>query len=282
MVGYIYQIINKVNGLRYIGKTINLDQRKNKHFSQLKANSHINKKLQSAWNKYGEENFDFTYETFEIESNEELNILEKLYIRKFNSFENGYNLTEGGDGGEVRNKLNYEQFCLVFFGCQWKGLTVKIGEYLKVDSACISAILREVSYNNFRQRALQEPEEVKIKFQEQFKEIFNIPKDKKPDDQRVPSHLTEDEYFYCLCIASCYSRGIEQALANYFKKHKSFLSNGMKSAKTQGKAYQAKQRFLKLSIPEIEQIGQDKFEEWDIQSYTNTILTPTFNGKWRQ
>jgi hypothetical protein len=35
-------------------------------------------------------------------------LLEKLYIRKFNSFENGYNLTEGGDGGEIRNKLNYE------------------------------------------------------------------------------------------------------------------------------------------------------------------------------
>lgn len=282
MVGYIYQIINKVNGLRYIGKTIDINKRRQKHFQQLKDNKHINKKLQAAWNKYGQDNFDFIYETFNIETNEELNLLEKLYIRKFNSFENGYNLTEGGDGGEIRNKLNYEQFCLVYFGCQWQGLTVKIGEYLKVDSACISAILREVSYNSFRQRALAEPAEVKVKYQNEFREIFNIPIEKKPDKQRVPSHLTEDEYFYCLCIASCYGRGIEQALANYFKKHKSFLSNGMKSAKTQGKAYQAKQRFLKLSIPEIEQIGQSKFEEWEIQSYTNTTLISTFNNKWRQ
>ena len=151
MVGYIYQIINKQNGLRYIGKTINLAERKKRHFQELRDNKHVNKRLQKAWNEYGPDAFEFTYETFDIKDNEELNTLEILYIRKFNSYENGYNMTPGGDGGEIRNKLNYEQFCLVYFGCQWQGLTVKIGQYLKVDSACISAILREVSYATFRQ-----------------------------------------------------------------------------------------------------------------------------------
>lgn len=282
MVGYIYQIINKQNGLRYIGKTINLAERKKRHFQELRDNKHVNKRLQKAWNEYGPDAFEFTYETFDIKNNEELNTLEILYIRKFNSYENGYNMTPGGDGGEIRNKLNYEQFCLVYFGCQWQGLTVKIGQYLKVDSACISAILREVSYATFRQKAQEEPMEVREKYQKEFRKIFNIPEDKLPDKQRVPSHLTEDEYFYCLCIASCYSRGIEQALANYFKKHKSFLSNGMKSAKQQGKAFRAKQRFLQLSIPEIEQIGHQKYEEWEIASYANSTLVESFNNKWRQ
>ena len=282
MVGYIYQIINKQNGLRYIGKTINLAERKKRHFQELRDNKHVNKRLQKAWNEYGPDAFEFTYETFDIKNNEELNTLEILYIRKFNSYENGYNITPGGDGGEIRNKLNYEQFCLVYFGCQWQGLTVKIGQYLKVDSACISAILREVSYATFRQKAQEEPMEVREKYQKEFRKIFNIPEDKLPDKQRVPSHLTEDEYFYCLCIASCYSRGIEQALANYFKKHKSFLSNGMKSAKQQGKAFRAKQRFLQLSIPEIEQIGHQKYEEWEIASYANSTLVESFNNKWRQ
>ena len=282
MVGYIYQIINKQNGLRYIGKTINLAERKKRHFQELRDNKHVNKRLQKAWNEYGPDAFEFTYETFDIKDNEELNTLEILYIRKFNSYENGYNMTPGGDGGEIRNKLNYEQFCLVYFGCQWQGLTVKIGQYLKVDSACISAILREVSYATFRQKAQEEPIEVREKYQKEFRKIFNIPEDKLPDKQRVPSHLTEDEYFYCLCVASCYSRGIEQALANYFKKHKSFLSNGMKSAKQQGKAFRAKQRFLQLSIPEIEQIGHQKYEEWEIASYANSTLVESFNNKWRQ
>lgn len=282
MVGYIYQIINKQNGLRYIGKTINLAERKKRHFQELRDNKHVNKRLQKAWNEYGSDAFEFTYETFDIKDNEELNTLEILYIRKFNSYENGYNMTPGGDGGEIRNKLNYEQFCLVYFGCQWQGLTVKIGQYLKVDSACISAILREVSYATFRQKAQEEPTEIREKYQKEFRKIFNIPEDKLPDKQRVPSHLTEDEYFYCLCIASCYSRGIEQALANYFKKHKSFLSNGMKSAKQQGKAFRAKQRFLQLSIPEIEQIGHQKYEEWEIPLYANSTLVESFNNKWRQ
>jgi len=119
MVGYIYQIINKETGLRYVGKTIDIEKRKRDHFRELKEGKHKNSKLQAAYNRYGREAFDFIYETFEIENNEELNTLEKLYIRKFNSFENGYNMTIGGDGGEIRNKLNYEQFCLVYLGCQW-------------------------------------------------------------------------------------------------------------------------------------------------------------------
>lgn len=282
MTGYIYQIINKENGLRYIGKTINIKKRKDTHFRKLKNNEHVNSKLQNAWNKYGEEAFDFTYEVFDLENANELNTLEKIYIRKYNSYENGYNLTPGGDGGEIRNKLNYDQFCLVYLGCQWKGYTMKLGEYLNVDSACISAILREVSYATFREKANNEPSETKEYYQNQFRKIFNVPKDKAPDKKRVPSHLSEDEYFYCLCIASCYGRGIEQALAKYFNKHKSFLSNGIKSAKKQGKAFNAKQRFLQLSISEIEKIGHKKFEEWEIQSYSNSTLIQSFNNKWRQ
>jgi hypothetical protein len=32
---------------------------------------------------------------------------------------------------------------------------------------------------------------------------------KAPDKNRVPYHLTSEEYFYCLCIAATYGRGIE-------------------------------------------------------------------------
>jgi hypothetical protein len=38
-----------------------------------------------------------------------------------------------------------------------------------------------VSYNSFRQSALAEPAEVKVKYQNEFREIFNIPIEKKPD-----------------------------------------------------------------------------------------------------
>lgn len=57
----IYQIKNLINNKFYIGSTYNkLIKRKGEHISSLKHNKHKNKHLQSAWNKYGEENFEFT------------------------------------------------------------------------------------------------------------------------------------------------------------------------------------------------------------------------------
>lgn len=56
----IYKIINKVNGKYYVGSSTNItDKRWRKHKSCLRYNYHDNKHLQNAWNKYGENNFDF-------------------------------------------------------------------------------------------------------------------------------------------------------------------------------------------------------------------------------
>ena len=282
MIGYIYQIKNEVNGKIYIGQTIRLEERKRRHFQKLKSNTHDNYLLQEDWNKYGEESFSFSYEEFEIQDRTDLNEIEIAYIKKYDTYKNGYNLTLGGDGGNTRGKLTYEEYCLVYLGCQWQGYTTKVGSYLGVDSSCISAILRGKSYLFFKERADKESSETKNVYIQKFRELFSISNDIPFDEDRVPSHLTEDDYFYCLCIASTYSRGIEQALANFFGKHKSFLSNGMKSAKKQGKAYEAKLRFMQLTIPEIKAIGQEKFEEWEIQKHGKSTLTICWNDKWRQ
>lgn len=54
----IYKIENLINGKIYIGSTHKvLNKRKSEHFSLLRKNKHYNKKLQNAWNKYGEESF---------------------------------------------------------------------------------------------------------------------------------------------------------------------------------------------------------------------------------
>ena len=58
MIG-VYKIINKTNGKCYIGSSININNRWAKHKALLRHNKHENKKLQNAWNKYGEENFQF-------------------------------------------------------------------------------------------------------------------------------------------------------------------------------------------------------------------------------
>ena len=55
----IYKITNTVNGHQYVGSAVNLDKRQYEHLRTLRGNSHYNIYLQRAWNKYGEDAFEF-------------------------------------------------------------------------------------------------------------------------------------------------------------------------------------------------------------------------------
>lgn len=55
----IYVIVHLENGKRYIGSAYCFRQRWNLHKSRLRLNKHNNPYLQAAWNKYGEEAFEF-------------------------------------------------------------------------------------------------------------------------------------------------------------------------------------------------------------------------------
>lgn len=55
----IYKIKCLINGKFYVGSSINLQKRKGTHFGDLKENRHSNKYFQNAWNKYGEDSFEF-------------------------------------------------------------------------------------------------------------------------------------------------------------------------------------------------------------------------------
>ena len=97
-VSGIYCIKNLINNKRYIGLSKNLNHRFKVHKHKLNNNSHINKHLQQAWNKYGENNFDF-YIIEKCDKNF-LKEREKYYIEKYktNNRVYGYNKTSGGDG----------------------------------------------------------------------------------------------------------------------------------------------------------------------------------------
>jgi group I intron endonuclease len=55
----IYAITNKVNGCCYIGSAMNINIRWRIHKSALSRNKHHSIHLQRAWNKYGQESFEF-------------------------------------------------------------------------------------------------------------------------------------------------------------------------------------------------------------------------------
>ena len=110
-MAYIYSILNIKNNKAYIGQTIkdNLWDRIRKHFEKLRTNTHPNKKLQNAYNKYGEENFIY-FPLCTCEKHE-LNKLEIQYIKLFDTFKSGYNMTEGGQGiisqdAQLKNKIS--------------------------------------------------------------------------------------------------------------------------------------------------------------------------------
>lgn len=55
----IYQIKNIISGGVYFGRSVDVDDRLKHHRSELRRNVHRNKRLQNAWNKYGEKAFKF-------------------------------------------------------------------------------------------------------------------------------------------------------------------------------------------------------------------------------
>lgn len=78
----IYQIVNLVNGKRYIGSALNLRKRINKHRSELNLKRHHAPHLQYSWSKYGEDSFKF--EVLLYCEKEELIYYEQVYINSLN------------------------------------------------------------------------------------------------------------------------------------------------------------------------------------------------------
>lgn len=58
-VSGVYQIVNELNGKRYIGSSKDIHNRVFQHRSELRRNSHHSQHLQNAYNKYGENKFYF-------------------------------------------------------------------------------------------------------------------------------------------------------------------------------------------------------------------------------
>lgn len=88
----VYKIANKISGKLYIGSTINLKNREQRHFKNLKDGTHHSKKLQNAYFKYGQEIFLFEIiESYDIVENELLLEREQYWIDFYDSYKKGYN-----------------------------------------------------------------------------------------------------------------------------------------------------------------------------------------------
>lgn len=109
MIG-IYKITNKINNKVYIGQSKDIYDRWNAH----KYYTYSTKtKLQNAFAKYGISNFIF--EIIEECDIKDLDAREKYWINYYHSYEDGYNMTMGGQEGRI---LDYDSIINEFYNTQ--------------------------------------------------------------------------------------------------------------------------------------------------------------------
>lgn len=106
IISGIYQIKNKINNKIYIGSSKDIYKRWRYHIADFKANRHCNQYFQASWNKYGEDNFEFSI-LEKVINLEDLKDIEQQYLLKLNPFkENGYNLCKTTESYSFGYKLS--------------------------------------------------------------------------------------------------------------------------------------------------------------------------------
>lgn len=138
MRGFIYKITNKINGKSYIGQTIqNVKERFYQHCATKCSQAILNMVIHKAINKYGKSNF--TIEVIEEVESTNLNDRERYWIRYYDSYNNGYNSTEGGqDGIKLFKNLDTESIIREYKS--GKSLR-EIGRLFNVDKQTIKDLL---------------------------------------------------------------------------------------------------------------------------------------------
>lgn len=97
----IYKITNLINNKSYIGCSKNIEHRWIAHKSEsvIDKRPQYNYSIHKAFRKYGIDNFKF--EIIELLPEEDLFDREIYWIKYYNTFNNGYNETEGGQSGPI-------------------------------------------------------------------------------------------------------------------------------------------------------------------------------------
>mgnify|MGYP001611756157 FL=1 len=80
----IYRIVNLETGDFYIGRTVDLRARENKHWRDSRNGTNSCRRLQAAWDQWGEDAFEFeVLMTAEDASIEDMEALEQAYLDTF-------------------------------------------------------------------------------------------------------------------------------------------------------------------------------------------------------
>ena len=251
MKGYIYIIENLENGKKYVGQTINIEHRLKEHFSSLEKGKHHSIKLQKAYEKYGKEKFKTTFQMFEVSSLEELLNLEIKYIKECDSFNNGYNMTYGGEG--CKTACSYEDSILIYqIGNRYDGVGRMIARYFECDHTVIQDIFNNSTY------ATEDYDEDELKNlinqiglpEDNLKENYKKHNEKKLDYTSVSKILSVNEF----------NAGFLRLTADVFKVHQKAVSRLIK-----GETYKDfYNQYYSLPESQRKKLSEATIEEYDL------------------
>lgn len=106
-MGEIYKIVNDFNNQVYIGKTMKTTTaRKREHLCQLNDGSAIHNSIL----KHGIEHFEWIPIEVNIDDKDKLAEREMYWINYYDSYNHGYNMTLGGEGGNGTHAANLKQW----------------------------------------------------------------------------------------------------------------------------------------------------------------------------
>lgn len=149
--GKIYLITNDINSKVYVGQTIqSLNKRFNGHCCYSKSDRSGNMYIKRAIHKYGRSKFHITLlEECPINL---LNEREKYWISFYNSYNEGYNLTKGGQDSnyfnlhrleEIIDIKKFEQYILEF-----KPLAIEVAKYFGISKCSVYNLIKRIGNPN--------------------------------------------------------------------------------------------------------------------------------------
>ena len=99
----IYCITNNINGMKYVGQSVCIEERFKQHI-----HSNSDSEIHKAIEEYGVVNFRF--EVLIACSKQELDEQEVKFIRLLDTYENGYNQTRGGQHSVYNFEYDYRKY----------------------------------------------------------------------------------------------------------------------------------------------------------------------------
>ena len=186
----VYQIVNIATGKIYIGSSVDLYRRYYIHYGSLTRDRHENPKLQRAWNKYGEDCFDFYIVEFLPKDKNLIREREQFWVDKVNPF---YNIVRdvGRPLSQPRSKAHRKHHS----ESMKKSPVVQSEKYSKSQSEKMKAVWASSEYRDGRAK-YYETEDVKKRMSEQSKKTANNSETReKSAKTRIGNFLSGKAFF---------------------------------------------------------------------------------------